>query len=98
MAGPFVLTFRADILSAIFVLLASFLWFVVSIYSPKYMEHEGKAWSFQIATMLTLFAVLGIFLAGNLLTMLLFFETMTITSYLWVIHRCDKESIKAGYF
>ena len=98
MAGPFILTFRADTLSAIFVLLASFLWFVVSIYSPKYMEHEGKAWSFQIATMLTLFAVLGIFLAGNLLTMLLFFETMTITSYFWVIHRWDKESIKAGHF
>ena len=98
MAGPLVVTFRADALSAIFVILAAFLWFVVSIYSPKYMEHEGKAWNFNFWTLLTLFAVLGIFLAGNLLTMLLFFELMTVTSYFWVIHRWDKEAIRAGYF
>jgi len=95
---PFALTFRIDALSAIFVILAAFIWVVVSIYSPKYMEHEGKAWSFQLCTILTFFAVVGVFLAGNLLTMLLFFELMTITSYFWVIHRWDKEAIRAGYF
>lgn len=98
MFPPFELNFHADALSVIFVLLGAFLWFVVSIYSPKYMEHEGKTWSFQLCTMLTLFAVLGIFLAGNLPTMLLFFELMTITSYFWVIHRWDKVAIRAGYF
>lgn len=98
LSGPFIPTFNADPLSVIFVVLAAFLWVVVSIYSPKYMEHEGKAWSFQICTMLTLFAVLGIFLAGDLLTMLFFFELMTISSYFWVIHRWNKEAIKAGYF
>src|SRR5699024_728772 len=75
-----------------------FLWFVVSIYSPRYMEYEGKAWIFQICTLCTLFSVLGIFLAENLLTMLLFFELMTITSYFWVVHRWDKAAIRAGYF
>ena len=98
MSGPFALSLKADALSGIFVILSAFLWFVVSIYSPKYMEYEGKAWTFQICTLLTLFAVLGIFLAGNLITMLLFFELMTITSYFWVIHRWNKEAVKAGYF
>lgn len=98
MSGPFALSFRADALSVIFVILAAFLWFVVSIYSPKYMEHEGKAWNFQIYTLLTFFAVQGIFLAGNLLTMLLFFELMTITSYFWVVHRGSKDAIRAGHF
>ncbi len=98
MPGPFVLNFQADSLSAIFVILSTFLWLVVSIYSPKYMEHEGRGWSFQLCTMLTLFSVLGIFLAGNMITMLLFFELMTITSYFWVIHRWNKEAIRAGYF
>lgn len=98
MSGPFTMAFQADALSAIFIILASFIWFVVSIYSPKYMEYEGKAWIFQLCTLLTLSAVLGIFSAGNLLTMLLFFELMTITSYFWVIHRWDKEAIRAGYF
>jgi len=98
MSGPFMLSFQADALSVIFVILAAFLWFAVSIYSPKYMEHEGKAWNFKIYTLLTYFAVLGIFLADNLLTMLLFFELVTISSYFWVIHRWNKEAIRAGYF
>ena len=97
-SGPFVMTFNADALSVIFVLLAAFLWVVVSIYSPRYMKHEGKAWNFQLCTLLTLFAVLGIFLAGDLITMLLFFEIMTITSYFWVIHKWDEGAIRAGYF
>lgn len=98
MSGPFSPAFHADALSAIFVILAAFLWLVVSIYSPKYMEHEGKAISFQLCTLLTLFSVLGVFLAGNLVTLLLFFELMTVSSYFWVIHKWNKESIRAGYF
>lgn len=96
--GPFAPSFRADSLSAIFVMLAAFLWFVVSIYAPKYMKHEGKLRGFELCTLLTLTAVLGIFLAGDLLTMLLFFELMTIASFFWVIHRWNKEAIRAGYF
>lgn len=95
---PFPFVLHADPLSAIFVVLSSFLWFVVSIYSPRYMEYEGKKLMFGISTLVTLFSVLGIFLAGNLLTMLLFFELMTVASYFWVIHRWDKAAIKAGYF
>lgn len=98
LSGPFSLVFNVDALSFIFLLLAAFLWTVVSIYSPKYMEHEGKSWGFQLCTLFTLFSVTGVFLAGDLLTMLLFFEIMTISSYFWVIHRWDKEATRAGYF
>ena len=97
-SGPFRPSFRADPLSAIFVVLSAFLWFVVSIYSPEYMKHEGKNRVFQICTLIVLSAVLGVFLAGDLFTMLFFFELMTITSYFWVVHRWNREAIKAGYF
>ncbi|NLA27945.1 MAG: monovalent cation/H+ antiporter subunit D family protein, partial [Firmicutes bacterium] len=97
-SGPFAPTFHADPLSVIFVMLASFLWLVVSIYAPEYMKYEGRARSFELCTLLTLSAVLGVFLAGDLFTMLLFFELMTIASYFWVIHKWDKEAIRAGYF
>lgn len=96
--GPFAPSFRADSLSVIFVMLTAFLWFAVSIYTPKYMKHEGKPRGFALCTLLTLTAVMGIFLAGDLLTMLLFFELMTIVSFFWVIYRWNKEAIRAGYF
>jgi len=97
-SGPFAPTFHADSLSAIFVILVAFLWFVVSVYAPEYMKYEGKAWVFELFMLLNLTAILGVFLAGDLLTMLLFFELMTITSFFWVIHRWNKEAVKAGYF
>ena len=97
-AGPFAPTFQADALSAIFVLLAAFLGWVVSVYAREYMKEEGRVRSFDICTLLTLSAVLGVFLAGDLFTMLLFFELMTIASFFWVIHRWNGEAIRAGYF
>ena len=98
LAGPFSPAFQIDHLSAVFIVLAGLLWLVVSLYAPEYMKKEGGIWDFQLPALLTLSAVLGVFAAGSLFTMLLFFELMTITSYFWVVHRWDKEAIKAGYF
>ncbi|NLK21190.1 MAG: proton-conducting membrane transporter [Epulopiscium sp.] len=98
LTGPFTLALHMDPLSAVFVVLAAFLWLVVSIYAPDYMKYEGRKKGYEICTLFTLTAVLGVFLAGNLLTMLLFFELMTVVSYFWVVHRWDKGAIKAGYF
>lgn len=98
LSGPFIPTLRADPLSVIFVILAAFLWLVVSIYAPKYMKHEGKEKLFDICTLVTLAAVLGVFMAGDLLTLLLFFELMTLASYFWVVHQWNRNAIKAGNF
>ena len=85
--GPYAPVLRADPISALFVVLAAFIWFAVSIYMPGYMEHEARPWSFGVWTLLTLTVVEGVFLAGDPVTMLLFFELMAVTSYFWVIHR-----------
>ena len=98
LTGPFVPGFFIDSLNLIFIIMAALLWFAVSLYSYRYMKVEGRSRGFNIASLLTLVAVMGVFLARNLLTMLLFFELMTISSYFWVIHRRDKEAIRAGYF
>ena len=80
------------------MLLAVFLWLVVALYAPEYMKREGGAGRFALWTLLTLSAVLGVFLAGDLLTLLLCFELMTIASFFWVIQRGDREAIGAGYY
>ncbi len=96
--GPFSPSFYCDGLTAVFSVLASFLWLVLSLYSPGYMPHEGKPRVFKAVTLLTLAAVQGVFLAGDFFTLLLFFEIMTVTSYFWVVHRWDKKAVRAGYF
>lgn len=97
-SGPFAPTFQMDLISAIFVVLAAFLSLAVSVYTPFYMKHEGRSWGFELCTLLTMSAVSGVLLAGDMLTLLLFFEMMTIASYFWVVYKRDKKAFRAGYF
>ena len=96
LSGPFTPSLRADALSMIFVLTAAFLWWVVSIYAPAYMKEEGRPSRFAVVSLLTLTAVMGVFLAGDFLTLPFFGGDPT--SYFWVVHRWDKEAVRAGYF
>ncbi|HZK20742.1 MAG TPA: proton-conducting transporter membrane subunit [Oscillospiraceae bacterium] len=88
----------ADTLSAALIVLTSFLWVLIAIYAPPYMKKEKRNTLFNISTIATLAAVLGVFLSADFLLFLLFFELMTISSYFWVIHKWDKAAIKAGYY
>ena len=96
--GPFAPVFHIDPVSSVFVMLTAFVWLAVSVYTPFYMNYEGGKRGFEISSLFTLAAVSGVFLAGDLLTMLLFFELMTIASYFWVVHEWNKEAVRAGYF
>jgi len=95
--GPYKPVFSADAVTSVFVALAAFVWLAVSIYAPGYMKHEKRQESFDVWTLFTQTAVMGVFLAGDFLTMLLFFELMTVASYFWVIHRWDRKAVRAGY-
>jgi len=96
--GPFAPVFHIDPVSSVFVMLTAFVWLAVSVYTPFYMKYEGGKRRFELSSLFTLAAVSGVFLAGDLLTMLLFFEIMTIASYFWVVHEWNKEAVRAGYF
>lgn len=93
-----VLGLRADMLSSTFNLLSALAWWAVSFYLPEYMKQEQRIKRFYLFFLVTLGAVQGIFLAGNWITLLAFFEIMTITSFFWVIHSQKSEAMKAGYF
>ena len=96
--GIFEPCFRLDGLTALFSLFTAFVWLASGIYMYTYMQHEERTLSFYVFYLITLGAVQGVFLAGNFLTLLVFFEIMTVTSFFWVIHRQDRESLRAGYF
>ncbi|MFO8059098.1 MAG: complex I subunit 5 family protein [Bacillota bacterium] len=90
------LLFRVDLLSLIFLLLFAFVSTVIVIYTTRYIECEPAGSRFLTFTMLTLAGILGVILAGDFLTLFLFFEMMTFASYVLVIHRERPESMRAG--
>jgi hydrogenase-4 component B len=91
------LSFKIDMLGFTVLLITSFIWLMVMVYAHEYMKKERKCTRFFFFMALTYSAVLGAIMAGDLLTMFLFFEVMTIASYMLVIHGQKDESYQAGY-
>ena len=67
------------------------------IYAHEYMKREKHETRFFFFLALTYSSVLGTIVSGDLLAMFLFFELMTLSSYMLVIHGQNEESYKAGY-
>jgi multicomponent Na+:H+ antiporter subunit D len=88
--------FKVDKFNMFFSLLVSVLWIFTSIYAMEYMKHEGKEKRFFVYFITTLGVTLGIAFAGNLITLYLFYELLTLTTFPLVIHSGKKEALKGG--
>jgi multicomponent Na+:H+ antiporter subunit D len=92
------LGFRVEPLGMLFALVASGLWIVNSIYSIGYMRanDEHHQTRFYVCFALALAATMGIAFAGNLLTLFLFYEMLTLVTWPLVTHHGDDEARRGG--
>ncbi|MBW6463872.1 MAG: proton-conducting membrane transporter [Firmicutes bacterium] len=93
---PLDLTFSVDFLGFFIAIIASFIWLMATIFAVDYMNHEHNQGRFFAFFMLTLSGTVGVPLAGDLLSLLLFFELMSLASYVLVIHTQTDEAYSAG--
>jgi formate hydrogenlyase subunit 3/multisubunit Na+/H+ antiporter MnhD subunit len=91
------ISFRIDLLGYMVLLVSSFVWFYVIVYAHEYMKKERHTTRFFFFLALTYGSVLGAIASGDLLTMFIFFEVMTVASYMLVIHGQNEDAYKAGY-
>lgn len=89
--------FKIDAIGLVFCFLVSILWIFTSVYSISYMEHERKPERFFIFFTATLGVTVGISLSGNLITLYLFYELLTLFTFPLVIHAGSDEALKSGY-
>lgn len=89
---------KFDAFGAIFANLSSFLWILVSIYSFSYMRALGEHNQGRFYSMfaMAIGSALGVAYSGNVLTMYLFYEILTLSTYPLVLHEESEEAIKAG--
>ncbi|WP_323002563.1 proton-conducting transporter membrane subunit [Denitromonas sp.] len=75
-------------LGALFSVISSGLWIISTLYSIGYMRgnKEKKQTRFFVCFAGAIFAAQGIALAGNMLTLFLFYEAMTLITYPLVTH------------
>ncbi len=92
------IAFRVEPLGMMFAALASSLWIINSIYSIGYMRGNGekKQTRFYACFALSLSATMGIAFSGNLLTLFLFYEILTLSTYPLVSHKGDKNTVDSA--
>jgi len=92
----FDLVLRSDSLSVLFVILSAALWLVTTIYAIGYLEESPNRSRFFGFFSLCVSATMGIALAGNLITLLIFYEFLTICTYPLVVHRGTAKALRGG--
>src|SRR5688500_10476321 len=85
-------------LGLLFALIASGLWFVSGVYSIGYMRGNAETHQtrFFVCFALAIASAVGVALAGNLLTLYLFYEALTFVTYPLVTHHGDEQARRGG--
>jgi len=92
------IAFRVEPLGMLFAALASGLWIINSLYSIGYMRgnKEKNQTRFYVCFAIALAATMGVAFAGNLLTLFLFYEMLTLSTYPLVSHKGDEKTVKSA--
>lgn len=88
--------FTLDGFRALYGTIAAFMWFMTTLFSKEYFGHYRNRNRYYLFLLLTLGATEGVFFSADFYTTFLFFEIMSFTSYVWVIHDEKPESLRAG--
>lgn len=92
------IAFTVEPLGMLFAALASGLWLINSVYSIGYMRgnQEKNQTRFYTCFALALAATMGVAFAGNLFTLFLFYELLTLSTYPLVSHKGDKATVRSA--
>lgn len=81
------LSFRLDGFRANYALIASFMFMISALFSKEYFEHARRNLNrYYVFYLITLGATMAVFMAESLFTLFIFFEVMSLASFIWVIH------------
>ncbi len=85
-------------LGMMFACVASGLWILNSIYSIGYMraKKEGHQTRFYACFAIAIASAMGISMSGNMLTLFLFYEILTLSTYPLVAHHGDEQAVRSG--
>ena len=88
--------FDGEDLRIVLCFLAAFAWFMTTVFSKEYFAHYRNRNRYYLFMQLTLGATLGVFLSADLFTALIFFEIMSFTSFVLVIHDETRLAVRAA--
>ena len=98
LAPGLTVSFTPEPLGKLFALVAGTLWPVATLYTIGYMRGAGEKHHtrFMFFYAVAIHAAMGIALSGNLLTLFIFYEVLTFSTYPLVAHKGNEAALKAG--
>lgn len=92
------LAFRLEPLGMIFAGIASILWVANSLYAIGYMRNNNEQHQtvFYACFPIALASAMGIAFSANLLTLFVFYEVLSFSTYPLVTHKRNRDAVKAG--
>ena len=87
---------KVDGFRLIYCCIALFMWSVSILFSKEYFAHYRHKLRYYTFLLITMFATLGVFLSADLFTLFIFFEIMSLSSYVWVAQEETEEALRAG--
>ena len=90
--------FSVEPLGMLFACIAAILWPINSLYSIGYMRgnKEKHQTRFYIFFAIAITATMGIAFAGNLITLFIFYEVLTLSTYPLVTHKGNADAKRGG--
>jgi len=92
----FGLYFTADGFRSLYACVAAFMWMMTGVFSREYFAHYHNRNRYFFFNLMTLGATLGVLLSDNLYTTFIFFEVMSLTSYVWVAQEETPGAMRAA--
>ena len=90
--------FRVEPLGMMFASIAAILWPVNSLYSIGYMRgnNEANQTRFYFFFAVAIFGAMGVAFAGNLVTLFIFYEVLTLSTFPLVAHKGNDAARNGG--
>ena len=90
--------FDVEPLGMLFASVAAILWPINSLYSIGYMRgnNEENQTRFYLFFAVAIAAALGVAFAGNLVTLFVFYEVLTLSTFPLVTHKGNEAALKGG--
>lgn len=90
------LTLVTDSFRGMYLVVTSFAWLTTTVFFFWYGAGEEHQRRYYVFAMITLACTLGVFLAADFFTLFVFFEGMSLASYVWVAQEQTKHAIAAS--
>jgi len=97
-AGSFDVKLKLEPLGATFAAIASSLWILNSLFTIGYMRgnKEKNQTRFYLFVAIAIAAVMGVAASGNLITLFIFYEALTLSTIPLVTHKGDAKAQRGG--